>query len=60
MIFVLKENKTLQDSSIIEKNSRLEYIKKDISDNMIQVKYHEIDIEKVFWVYEHEIKKIKL
>jgi hypothetical protein len=56
MIFILKEDKFFQDSSIVEKGSELEYIAQDKIDGMIQVKFLEYNLEKVFWVNKDEVE----
>jgi hypothetical protein len=56
MIFILKEDKFFQDSSVVEKGSELEYITQDRNDGMIQVKFLEYNLEKVFWVNKDEVE----
>ncbi len=56
MIFILKEDKTFNDSSVIEKGSELEYLTQDKSDGMVKVKFLGYNLEKVFWVNKEEVE----
>jgi hypothetical protein len=56
MIFILKEDKAFNDSSVIKKGSELEYITQDKVDGMVQVKFIEYNLEKVFWVNKDEVE----
>lgn len=59
MVFILKEDKFLQDSSVVEKGSKLEYITQDKKDGMIQVKFSDFNLERIFWVNKDEVELIK-
>jgi hypothetical protein len=59
MIFILKEDKFFNDSNIVEKGSKLEYITQDKEDGMIQVKFSDFNLERIFWVNKNEIELIK-
>lgn len=59
MVFILKEDKFLQDSNVVEKGSKLEYITQDKKDGMIQVKFSDFNLERIFWVNKDEVELIK-
>jgi hypothetical protein len=59
MIFILKEDKFFHDSNFVEKGSKLEYITQDKNDGMIQVKFSNSNLERIFWVNKNEVKLIK-
>jgi hypothetical protein len=59
MIFILKEDKFFHDSNIVEKGSKLEYITQDKNDGMIQVKFSDFNLERIFWVNKNEVELIK-
>ncbi len=59
MIFILKEDKFFHDSNIVEKGSKLECITQDKNDGMIQVKFSDFNLERIFWVNKNEVELIK-
>lgn len=59
MIFILKEDKFLNDSNVIEKGSKLEFLEEDKSDGMIKVKFVDFNLERIFWVNKNEVERIK-
>jgi hypothetical protein len=59
MIFILKEDKFFNDSNIVERGSKLEYITQDKEDGMIQVKFSDFNLERIFWVNKNEVELIK-
>jgi hypothetical protein len=60
MIFILKEDKFFHDSNVVEKGSKLECIIEDKNDGMIQVKFSDFNLERIFWVNKNEVELIKL
>lgn len=59
MIFILKEDKFLNDSNVIEKGSKLEFLEEDKNDGMIKVKFVDFNLERIFWVNKNEVERIK-
>lgn len=59
MIFILKENKFFNDSNVVEKGSKLERITQDKNDGLIQVKFSDFNLERIFWINKNEVEFIK-